>query len=348
MGQRKISIIICAGFLGCLVSFSYSQESSPQVTDSSQNVQSVYDPFGPENSPDHNGRGSGGVVTPSPYENVIQTYYTRISADYNGIQYLLDSPWQFSPGISWSSYQSEIFGILFKVRCSGFPKPYYDRVLEDTIPRYRLSFEASGDYSLNDRDFRAFKFYLHGLTYPKSLGMAGIGVLVSNYNIMVARDLPMNRKWDFEVTWIQVAGGYIMPLSPNVGGVNIALCGALDLLGAKHLIYNQERKKFYGAKIGSIGWLVGMGWNAFSLLNLSLYVGGEWSFSTGILKSPTSKYLRADIGRNTLFFGMQATGRYMNLVGGIQKEWEYLDYQKTIDSEKSLRYYLGANYYLRR
>ena len=128
MGQRKFSVVICAGFLCCVFSFSSAQDSTFQVADTSQNGQSVYDPFGPENSPDHNGRGSGGVLTPSPYEDVIQTYYTRISADYNGIQYMLDCPLQFSPGISWASYQTDIYGILFKVRSTGFKKSEYDQV----------------------------------------------------------------------------------------------------------------------------------------------------------------------------------------------------------------------------
>jgi hypothetical protein len=152
---------------------------------------------------------------------------------------------------------------------------------------------------------------------------------------MVARELPMDRKLDIEFTWIQVAGGYIMPLSPRVGGVNIAICTAIDLLGFKHQNYTSEDKKFWGLKIGSVGWLAGVGWNAFSLFNLSLYVGGEWSFSSGGLVLQNSKTVRADIGRNTLFLGIQGTGRYFNLVGGIQKEWESLDYQKTVDSENS-------------
>jgi hypothetical protein len=348
MERRKISVVICAGFFCCLVSFSYTQEHTFQVTDSSKSGQSVYDPFGPENSPDHNGRGSGGVLTPSPYEDVIQTYYTRISADYNGIQYMLDCPLQFSAGISWASYQTEIYGILFKVRSTGLKKSQYDPVLEAAIPYYRLPFEASFDYSIDDTSFQAFKIRLHWESYSKSLGMAGIGVLVSEWNLMLARDLPMNRKWDVELSWIQVAGGYIMPLSPRVGGVNVAICGAVDLLGLKHQNYNSEANKFYGLKIGSIGWLAGVGWNAVDLFNLSLYVGGEWSFSTGGLDLETSKTVRADIGRNTLFLGLQGTGRYINIIGGIQKEWESLDYQKTVVSEKSLRYYLGLNYYIRR
>ena len=337
--------ILYLGFLICFTSSIFAQERDPQIADS---LQPVYDPFGPENSPDHSGQGSGGVITPSPYENIIQTYFTRISADYSGIQFMLDSPWQFAPGISWPSDQSDIFGILFKVRSSGIQKLYYNPVLEDTVPYYRLPFELSGDYSLNDQDFRAFMFRLHLKTTPRSLGMAGIGVLVSNLNLMVARDLPLGRRWDIEFTWVQVAGGYIMPLSPKVGGLNFAFCGAVDLLGAKHITYRSGKNKFYGAKIGSAGWLAGMGWNAFSLLNLSLYAGGEWGFSTGGLELPTSKIVRADIGRSTLYLGLQITGRYFNVTGGIQKEWEYLDFQKTVSSEKGIRSYLGVNYYLRR
>jgi hypothetical protein len=336
--------ILCVGLLSCLVSIAQAQELPRQFADTSQ-----YDPFGPENSPDHDGRGSGGVVTPSPYEDVIQTYYTRISADYNGIQFMLDSPWQFAPGISWPGDESDdIFGILIKIRTSGIRLERYDQVLEDTIPYYRLPLEISADYSLNDHDFRAFKFRTHWEINTRSLGMAGIGVLVSNGNLMVARDRSMDRKWDIEVTWAQVAGGYVMPLSPKVGGINLAICGAVDLFGAKHITYNSDKKKFYGTKIGSVGWLAGMGWNALSLSNLSVYAGGEWSFSTGALELPTTKIVRGDISRSTLYLGLQLTGRFFNLTGGVQKEWESLDYQKTIISEKGLRYYLGANYYLRR
>jgi hypothetical protein len=345
MEFQKIGFLITLGILVFMTSPVRAQKYPAMVSDSTQAIPAAYDPFGPENSPDHNGRGSGGVVTPSPYENIVQAYYTSISADYNGIQFMLNCPWQLSVGIRTFSDHSDKLGILAKARFYGFSKTYYDLVVADTISRYRWPFELSGDYSLDSNNFRAFKFNLHLSTYTKSLGMAGVGVLVSNLNLLVASDLSMNRKLDVELTWIQVAGGYIMPLSPRVGGVNIAICGAVDLLGAKHLIYNKDLKKFYGAKIGSIGWLTGVGWNAFSLMNLSVYVGGEWSFSTGYLKSPSTKLVFADIGRNTLFCGIQATGRYFNLVGGIQKEWEYLDYQEEIDPAKSIRYYLGINYY---
>ena len=348
MGQKKRSIAITAGILCFFVSFSSAQDPAVESSDSTDNETATYDPFGPENSPDHNGRGSGGVVTPSPYDDIVQTYYTRISADYTGIQNMLDCPWQFAAGLGWASYYTNLYGILFKVRSTGVKKMYYDAVIEDEVPYYRFPFEASFDFSFEDTTFQAFKVRLHWETYSKSLGMAGIGALISEWNLMIARDLPMNRKWEVEFTWIQVGGGYIMPLSPRVGGVNTALCIALDLLGAKHQSYNSNKNKFYGAKIGSVGWLAGFGWNAVSLFNLSAYVGGEWSFSTGGLETTNAKILRADISRNTLHLGLQITGRYFNLVGGIQKEWESLDYQKTVTSEKSLRYYFGVDYYVRR
>ena len=329
-----------------LTKLSYALESTPRVADTTRNGKPIYDPFGPENSPDHNGRGSGGVVTPSPYEDITQTYYTRINSDYQGIQFMFDCPLQFSTGVSWSSYEDDIFGILFKVRSTGLKELQYNPSVEDSVPYYRIPFEASLDYSLNDKNLRAFKFRLHAGTGQKSLGMAGIGVLVSDWNLMVARDRLMNRRLDIELTWRQVAGGYIMPLSPSVGGVNVAICGAVDLFGAKYQGFISDRTKFYGLKVGSVGWLAGLGWNAISLMNLSLYAGGEWSFSTGSLVTPSEKIVRADIGRNTLSFGLQGTARYFNLIGGIQKEWEYLDFQKSVVSEKSLRYYLGANYYL--
>ncbi len=277
MDQGKIGIVFVALFLFSIFSFSYPQDQASQDADSVQNEPAVYDPFGPENSPDHNGRGSGGVITPSPYDDVIQTYYTRISADYIGIQNMLDCPWQLAAGLSWASYHSDIYGILFKIRSTGFKKIHYDPLLEENVPYYRFPFEASIDYSFNDTTDQAFKIRFHSKTYTKSLGMAGIGVLISEWNLMVARDLPMNRKWEVELTWIQVSGGYIMPLSPRVGGVNTAVCLAVDLLGAKHQSYNSDKSKFYGAKIGSIGWLAGVGWNAVALFNLALYFGGEWS-----------------------------------------------------------------------
>ena len=348
MGKQISVVILFAVFFYCYTPLSFPQTQNSKITDTTQTVQPIYDPFGPENSPDHNGRGSGGVLTPSPYEGVVQSYYTKINADYTGVQFMLDSPLQISPGLSWSTYQGDIYGILLKVRSSGIREHRYNPVLEKTIPIYRLPFEFSLDYDLNNKSLNAFKLGVSWESNAKSLGMAGIGVIVSNWNLTLARDKAMNRKLNVEFSSIQVGGGYIMPLSPNVGGVNISVCGAVDLLGAKYQSYNSDIKKFYGTKIGSIGWLAGFGWNALSVLNLSFYVGGEWSFSTGILELPTKKYVRSDIGRNDLYFGMQFTGSFFNIIAGTQKEWEYLDYLKNVQSEKNLRYYLGINYYLRK
>jgi hypothetical protein len=333
-------VILC-----CFISLSHSQVQNPDSTDAAQEI---YDPFGPENSPDHNGRGSGGVITPSPYESIVQSAYTKISADYNSVQFMLDSPLQISPGLAWSTYQKDIYSILFKARSSGFVTTEYDPVLKNKVKRYRLPFEIAGDYSLNEKELLAYKFKINWESYTRSIGMAGLGVVVSNWNATLARDKAMDRTYDIELTWMQIVGGYIMPLSPKVGGVNIAIGGAVDLLGPKVLIYNSDENKFYGAKIGSIGWVVGFGWNMLSMLNLSFYAGGEWSFSSGLVKTPAEKHIRADVGRNTLYSGVQFTGRYFNITGGIQKEQEYLDYLKIVKSEKNLRYYFGVNYYLRR
>jgi hypothetical protein len=348
MEKRNISVLSSIVFSCLIFTFSLFNTSISQVTDTTKNIQPIYDPFGPENSPDHSGQGSGGVLTPSPYEDIIQTYYTRISADYTGVQYMLDCPLQLALGISWAAYENDIYGLLFKARSTGFKNVEYNQVLERNVPYYILPIEASFDYSVNDKIFQALKLRLNWISYTKSLGMAGIGVLVSKGNLMVGRELPMNRKWEAELTWIQVSGGYIMPLSPRIGGVNAAICAAVDLVGFKYQDYHTIDKKFYGLKVGSIGWLAGVGWNAFTLFNLSLYVGGEWGFSTGALVMSKSHAVLADISRNTLFLGLQGTGRYLNVVGGIQKEWESLDYQKSIHSEKSLRYYFGFNYYIRR
>jgi len=342
MTRRKTMAF--AGFVlfCCFISPSYSQVQNP---DSVVTPLEPYDPFGPENSPDHNGRGSGGVLTPSPYECIAQSAFTKISADYNGVQFMLDSPLQFAPGLSWSIDQGEIYSVLFKARSSGWKSPYYDKVLKETANSYWFPFEIAFDYSFDDKKLLAYTIKINLESYTRSLGMAGIGFVVSNWNTTLARDIAMDRKYDIELTLVQVAGGYIMPLSPKTGGVNIAFGGTVDLLGPKVLGYNSEDNTFYGAKIGSIGWMSGFGWNALSVLNLSLYVGGEWSFSSGLLKTAADKHIRADIGRNTLYFGIQLTARYFNIVGGIQKEQEYLDDLDIMKTERNLHYYFGVNYY---
>jgi len=158
----------------------------------------------------------------------------------------------------------------------------------------------------------------------------------------------MGRRLELELTFIQIAGGYIMPLSPQPGGVNLALCFGADLLGGKYQAYYSGLGEFYGGKIGSIGWVADFGWNAGRWVNLSGFVGGEWGFSTGGLHMFTDKLVFADIARTSLFFGLQATGRWFNITGGIAKEWEYIDFQSTEDADRALRYHLGASIYIRR
>ncbi|MEW6511243.1 MAG: hypothetical protein AB1428_09820 [Bacteroidota bacterium] len=326
----------------------HAQEVPPPVSDTTGAPPPAYDPFGPEHAPDHSGQGSGGVVTPSPYENLVQTYYTRMNADYYGVQFMLDSPLQVSAGTGWSMYQSHPSGLLLKVRGTGARMVRFDPLRREDVPYYFLPFEASIDRPFRENRFRALKVRLHLMSEPKGLSMAGMGVLVSRWNVLMAFDRTMDRRSEVEATWIQVAGGYIMPLSPRVGGINLALCGAVDLIGMKYQAFFSGPGEFLGIKVGSIGWLFGAGWNTSSLMNLGAYAGGEWSFSAGGLRVRSKKTVLADLARTTIFLGLQATGRWFNLTGGIQKEWEYMDYQTSEKSEKALRYHLGANVYFRR
>lgn len=308
----------------------------------------MYDPFGPEQAPDYIGQGSGGVITPSPYDNIMQTYFTRMNADYYGIQYMLDSPLQLAVGASWAAYSSNEFGFMIKARTSGIKKTEYDPIREEHIPYYLFSVEASFERILHENISRAFKIRLNILTEPEGLHMSGIGLLLSKWNFLVSSDRQMDRKLELEATWIQLTGGYLMPLSPKKGAVNFALCGGVDLIGLKYQTYFSDPRKYFGFKVGTIGWLGGVGWNTSNLLNLMVYVGGDWSFTTGGLKMTTGKILGADIARNTLLAGLQATSHWFNFIAGIQKEWESLDYQKTVLYEKGLNYYVGLNAYLNR
>ncbi len=306
------------------------------------------DPFGPEHSPDHTGQGSGGVLTPSPYENIIHTYFTRINADYYGVQYMLDSPLQIAAGSGWSAYQSHNFGFMAKVRTSGFREKEFDLLRREDVPYYLLSTEASFEYPYREHGFRSFKIRAHWRTVTEGLSMPGVGFIVSHGNLLVGSDRPMGRRLEAELTYIQVAGGYVMPLSPEPGGVNLALCFGADLLGGKYQSYYSGLGEFYGGKIGSIGWVADVGWNAGRWVNLSGFVGGEWGFSTGGLHMYTDKIVFADIARTSIFLGLQATGRWFNVTGGITKEWEYIDFQNTEDADRALRYHLGVGIYFRR
>jgi len=343
--QRLIIISILLAY--CFHCQIIAQENSNPF-DTTRIDSVLYDPFGPEHAPDYIGQGSGGVLTPSPYDNFMQTYFTRMNADYYGVQYMLDSPFQLAIGASWSAYQSNEFGFMIKARSSGIRKSKYDPIREEDVPYYLFSFEVSIDRTLRENKSRAFKFRVNILTESLGLHMSGVGLLISKWNLLMSSDRQMDRKLEAEATWVQIAGGYIMPLSPNQGGVNVAICGGVDLLGLKYQSYYSDQRKFLGAKIGTIGWLTGVGWNTSDLLNLMAYVGGDWSFTTGGLKMSTGKIIQADIARNTLLAGIQATSHWFNFTIGIQKEWESLDYQKTVISEKGLNYYVGLNAYLNR
>ncbi len=325
-----------------------AQNPTDPAADSLRTDFSPYDPFGPANAPDHTGQGSGGVLTPSPYESHIQSSYTSINADAYGVEFMLDSPLQVAIGGGWSAYVDRGFGVLGKIRTSGFREWVYDPLKDGNVLRYILAADGSFEYPVGERGFRAMRVAVHGIVRPKGLSMAGIGVITSEWNLRVAVDRPMGRKLETEATWMQVSGGYIMPLSPRKGGVNLALCGAVDLLGVKYQSYFAPVGWFLGAKLGSIGWVFGFGWNANSLVNLGISLGGEWGFSTGALVVPSGKIVFADIARTTIHCGLQATGRWVNITGGIQKEWEYVDFQSREVSDKALRYYLGANVYFKR
>lgn len=346
--NRRATVALLCGLCFCLSPFRiHAQPGIPPTADTTRPAV-PYDPFGPENSPDHTGQGSGGVVTPSPTEALTQTFFTRINADYYGVQYMLDSPLQIALGSGWSAYQENDFGFLMKIRLSGFRERMYDPLRDENIPYYLLSSEASFEYPFRENHFRSYKVRVHAVTETKGLSMPGIGVLVSNWNLLVAGDRLMGRKLQAEATWIEVAGGYVMPLSPNRGGVNIAVCGSVELFGVKYQTYYSDPGQFVGIRIGSIGWLASVGWNVGDVMNLAGYVGAEWGFSTGGLGLPTDKIVFADIARTNINLGLQATGRWINVVGGIQKEWEYIDFQGIEDADRALRYYLGVSVYLQR
>jgi len=261
---------------------------------------------------------------------------------------MLDSPWQIAAGTGWTPYDSDVLGILLKVRSYGLRNTKYNPVVEAYVPYYRWPFEVSIEYALNERKLLAGKLRIHSETEGKGLGMAGLGVIVSTLNLMVARDLPMDRKLEAEITWKQVAGGYIMPLPPYKGGVNVALTFAADIAGIKYQALNSDDDRFYGFRVGSIGFLLGVGWNAVESFNLSIYGGVEWGFSAGLLEVSSGNFVGADNERSTLCFGLQGTTSWFNLVGGIQREWDSLSSHESIISQKGLRYYVGANIYVER
>jgi hypothetical protein len=348
MNRTAILWLVLLGLVVQTPHTSLSQLRFTPVPDTTGSGPGPYDPFGPEHAPDHTGQGSGGVLTPSPYENHIHSYFTRINADYYGVQLMLDSPLQLAVGSAWSAYQTHNFGFIAKARTTGFREKEFDLLRQQDVPYYLFSAEGSFEYPYKEHGFRAYKVRIHWKTVTEGLSMPGTGFIVSRGNLLAASDRPMGRRLEVELTYLQIAGGYIMPLSPQPGGVNLALCFGADLLGGKYQTYYNGLGEFLGGKIGSIGWVADFGWNAGRWVNLSGFVGGEWGFSTGGLHMYTDKIVFADIARTSIFFGLQATGRWFNITGGIAKEWEYIDFQSTEDAERALRYHLGASIYIRR
>jgi hypothetical protein len=353
LSEDKVNKPVVLGFILLVISVLASPPLPAQfrlsaVPDSILKHQLMDDPFGLEHAPDHTGQGSGGVLTPSPYESTIHTYFTSINADFYGVQLMLDSPLQLAIGTSWSAYQAHSYGLLAKVRTTGFREQEIDLLRNQNVPYYLFTSEASLDYTVGDRGIRAWKARVHWKTTSEGLSMAGIGFIVSRWNLLLGADRPMGRRFEAELTWFQAAGGYVMPLSPQKGGVNIALCFGVDLLGLKYQTYYTGLGKYYGAKLGSVGWVADFGWNVGRLVNLSAYFGGEWGFSSGLLHTATDRTVFADVARTSIFLGVQATGRWFNLTGGIAKEWEYIEFQGTEDADRGIRYQLGTSVYFRR
>lgn len=322
-----------------------AQQSSHNQQDTAESARLQYDPFGPDNAADYLGEGAGGIVTPSPHDNIVQTYFTKANPDYFGFQYMRDSPFQVAAGIGWSEFQTHSAAALLKVRGFLLRTTQYDDIRKDEVPSYYVSFDGSLEHPFGERDIRSAKIRLHGKTTTEGLGLAGVGALSTKWNLLMASDRPLDRRLDIEATWLQLGGGYIMPLSPRASGVNLAVCFATDLVGLKYQTYYSALGTYFGAKIGSLGWMIGVGVNAFSDFNLTGCFGGEWSFSIGNLHLPTNVNVLAEIGRTTLFLGGQAAAGWLNLTGGIQMEWEYLDNPHTAVSTKAIRYYFGISIY---
>jgi len=319
---------------------------SPLGAQTVPDTTAAYDPFGSEGTANHTGSGSGGVITPSPYDNLAQTYYTMISSDYYGILYLLDSPLQIAAGAAWADNHVNGWGGLLKIRGAGFRLTEYDPLRLQDVPYYRLSFEGAADYSFRDREVRALKVRAHWLTEAKGLSMSGVGMLVSRWNLLVGFERTMDRRFEAELTMIQASGGYVMPLSPRTGGVNLALCFIAELGGVRYQTYYSGIGEYIGAKIGTIGWVFGAGLNAGKIMNLAAYIGGDWGFSIGGLSD--RKIMLALVRRPTLFFCVQAIGRTLNVTAGVQWEWEQLDYAGVRKSDAAVRAYAGLNVYFRR
>lgn len=323
-------------FLACLLVLSRSGRAQ---TDSSL----VYDPFGPEGTASHTGAGSGGVITPSPYDDLAQSYYTLISSDYYGIQYMLDSPLQIAAGGAWADNHIDGWGGLLKVRCSGKRLTEYDPLRLQDVPYYLFAFEAAADYTFRDREIRAAKARVHLHTEARGLSMSGVGMIVSSWNLLLGLERAMDRRFEAELTWVQASGGYVMPLSPRTCGVNLSLCLTAELFGARYQTYYSDIGEYAAFKVSTIGFVLGAGMNAGKIMNLALYAGGDWGLSIGgLIERKTVFALQR---RPTLFLATQAIGRTLNVTGGVQWEWERLDYQGISKYDVVVRAYAGLSIY---
>lgn len=321
---------------------SYGQDP----VDTSATASPQYDPFGPEQSASHTGAGSGGVVTPGPYDDLAQAYFTMISSDYYGIRYMLDSPVQIAAGAAWADGTVKGWGGLLKVRGAGWRLTEYNPLRLQHVPYYRLSYDGAVDYSFRDREVRALKVRTHWVTEAKGLSMSGVGMLVSTWNLLVGIERMLDRRLEIELTGIQASGGYVMPLSPRTGGTNLALCFTAELGGARYQTFYSDIGTYVGFKVGTIGWTIGAGMNAGKIMNLGIYLGGDWSFALGGLSD--RKVMLALVRRPTFYIALQAIGRLMNVTGGVQWEWEQMDYAGITKAESATRVYAGINVYFRR
>jgi hypothetical protein len=235
---------------------------------------------------------------------------------------------------------------LVKVRTSGFRLTEYDPLRLQYVPYYRLSTEAALDYSFRDREVRALKVRTHWLTQAKGLSMSGVGMVISTANLEVAIERMLDRRLEVELTAFQASGGYVMPLSPRTGGVNLALCLTAEAGGVRYQTYYSASATYVGFKVGTIGWTLGAGLNAGKIMNLALSLGGDWSFALGGLSD--RKVVLALVRRPSFFLALQAIGRMMNVTCGAQWEWEQTTYSRITRAESATRLYAGINVYFRR
>jgi hypothetical protein len=333
-------------FLVCLSSLISSAAFGQAPTDTSATEPPHYDPFGPEQTANHTGSGSGGVVTPGPYDDLAQSYYTMISSDYYGIRYLLDSPVQVAAGGAWTDNEDQQgWGTVLKIRGHGIRLSTYDPLRLQYVPYYMLAYEGAMDYSFRNREVRAMKARVHLTTEVRGLSMSGVGMLISSWNLLANIERTMDRRLELELTAVQATGGYVMPLSPKTGGVNLALCFTAEFGGIRYQTFYSGIGSYLGASVGTIGWVMGAGLNAGKIMNLAAYLGGDWNFSVGGLSD--RKIILATLRRPTFYFCAQAIGRLVNVTAGVQWEWEQRAYADVRETIEATRVYAGLNLYFR-